>query len=551
MRLDHDPPLTSATRDADRQFYPLRELWSDISQIGRDRTLTGRSGPGTSPARPKGLENHANLARGIRGAFQRLRFQRELWSKYEEIGRDAIHHEIIAFETAISHIDSPTPYRRAGRVSVAEGSNGPPSGHHSGVRSSAQAETRFHGEHQERRSSRPSREPLRGRPSPQAELRSQEDPWEHRSSHPSLQPLRGRPSPQTESRSHGEHQELRNSRPSLPLVRGRPSPQAETRSQGEHRELRSSRPSLQPLRGRQSPRAEARFHGKRRELRRARPAPESQGPAVDILPHLKRDVPRRMRTCWPLWAGLLMIIAGTVGTWIYARAPLGAALDSLWRDTQLMLSSTPFAAALYPASRPEAESAPVKAAARAPGAASRTASTLPLPDAYGLFAVSGGQLTRLESMRIRIPDTRVALPGLITKPSPVTLPDGRLFFIAYQRDLATNAPDAASVRVVAEVTRVLAFGPTGSPKVTPVENTWAIRAVSVDLTVAPVPESREMILIRPSVPNLSLSPGRYMLVFNNQAYDFSVAGDITDTAHCLERTETQDGDMYSECRELP
>jgi hypothetical protein len=87
--------------------------------------------------------------------------------------------------------------------------------------------------------------------------------------------------------------------------------------------------------------------------------------------------------------------------------------------------------------------------------------------------------------------------------------------------------------------------------ITNIEDSWAIRAVSVDLTVAPIPGNQEMVWIRPADPNVSLSPGRYMLAFKNHAYDFAVEGPITDTAHCLERTDTQNGAVYSECREVP
>ena len=52
-------------------------------------------------------------------------------------------------------------------------------------------------------------------------------------------------------------------------------------------------------------------------------------------------------------------------------------------------------------------------------------------NSYGLFVASNGKLKRLETMRMRVPDTRIALGGLITKPSPVTLPDGKLSFIAF------------------------------------------------------------------------------------------------------------------------
>jgi hypothetical protein len=257
----------------------------------------------------------------------------------------------------------------------------------------------------------------------------------------------------------------------------------------------------------------------------------------------------KARRRWPIWAGLILVIAGLFATAIYMRDTLVPVLGSLRHHAQLILSSSPLGSVPY--FKSETESLPAKAVDRVPIAASRAASTLPLPDSYGFYAVSDGQVTRLESLHIRVPDSRIALPGLISRPSLAILPNGRLFFIAYQRDLATNAPDTASIRIVAQVRDVLSFGETGTPKVTPVADTWAIRAVSVDLRVAPVPENREMLVIQASDPNLSLAPGRYMLVFNNQAYEFTVEGEVSDSAHCLERTETQNGDVYTECRALP
>jgi hypothetical protein len=182
-------------------------------------------------------------------------------------------------------------------------------------------------------------------------------------------------------------------------------------------------------------------------------------------------------------------------------------------------------------------------------------STLPpvrsLPTVYGIFALSNGQTIRLEPMNVRLPDTRIALPGLITKPATVVVPHGRLSFIAYQRELITSAPDNAQLRIVARVTRALSLSATRKPVVTSLDDTWAIRSVSVDLTVAPMLESREMVELRPANPEFLLSPGRYLLVFKNQTYDFVVAGRATDKAHCLEKAETQDGEMFTECRKLP
>jgi hypothetical protein len=38
------------------------------------------------------------------------------------------------------------------------------------------------------------------------------------------------------------------------------------------------------------------------------------------------------------------------------------------------------------------------------------------------------------------------------------------------------------------------------------------------------------------------------MVLQGTAYDFSVAGPITDMAQCLERTDAVDVPVYSECR---
>jgi len=66
--------------------------------------------------------------------------------------------------------------------------------------------------------------------------------------------------------------------------------------------------------------------------------------------------------------------------------------------------------------------------------------------------------------------------------------------------------------------------------------------------VAPVMEHPEMVLLRPDDPNFVFPSGRYALVLKGQAFDFTVAGPITEAAHCLERTEAANGTFYSECR---
>ncbi len=51
------------------------------------------------------------------------------------------------------------------------------------------------------------------------------------------------------------------------------------------------------------------------------------------------------------------------------------------------------------------------------------------------------------------------------------------------------------------------------------------------MTVAPVEDNPEMIIIRPPTSNFVFPAGRYALVVKNEAYDFTVAGAITDLDH--------------------
>ncbi len=173
-----------------------------------------------------------------------------------------------------------------------------------------------------------------------------------------------------------------------------------------------------------------------------------------------------------------------------------------------------------------------------------------MPDTYGVYAVGDGQLTALEPLPIRVPDARVAISSAITKPAPAPATNGTPLFVVYHRELATNVPEHATVRVFAKVMQASTFV-GGKPKPIPVQDSWAVRGGAIDLRIAPVAANKEMILIRPADPNFTLSPGRYVLMFKNQAYDFSVAGAVSDTAHCLERSDLLDKIVYFECRELP
>jgi hypothetical protein len=172
----------------------------------------------------------------------------------------------------------------------------------------------------------------------------------------------------------------------------------------------------------------------------------------------------------------------------------------------------------------------------------------PVPSSYGVYALNGGKLIELEPLPIRVPDQRVAISGVITIPSPTTLPDGRVQFVVFRRNLMNDAPDRVTVRIVAEVMRALTFN-GGKATMNKVDGSWAVRSNSYEMKVGPVEGYPEMIVIRPQNDGFSFPAGRYALVLKNAAYDFVVGGAVTDVAHCLERTDTPETPIFSECHQ--
>jgi hypothetical protein len=176
----------------------------------------------------------------------------------------------------------------------------------------------------------------------------------------------------------------------------------------------------------------------------------------------------------------------------------------------------------------------------------RTASGLPLPSSYGVYAVSNGALSPLATLPIKAPDPRVMLSAEISKPSTTMLPDGKIAFVVFRRDLLNNAPQKASVRVVARVSRAMTFS-NGKAMSVDVQGTWRIRSNSYEFSVAPLPEDREMISLRPVAPDFVFPAGRYALVLDGSAYDFTVEGVIKDPIQCLESVAAVTGAVYAEC----
>jgi hypothetical protein len=197
--------------------------------------------------------------------------------------------------------------------------------------------------------------------------------------------------------------------------------------------------------------------------------------------------------------------------------------------------------------------APKSTSAVSPGPASTqtqdAAEPSPLiPTAFGVYAVSGGKLHELDLLPGRAPDMRVAVSALITTPSRTTLPDGHLVFIVFRRDSATNAADRAEIRVIARIAREIGFDKDGKQVVTNVDDSWVIRNISIPYRTAPKKDNPDMYEVQSENPNTPLAPGRYALVLKGQAYEFSVAGPVTDPRQCLERLAATNGQFYSGCQ---
>ncbi len=173
---------------------------------------------------------------------------------------------------------------------------------------------------------------------------------------------------------------------------------------------------------------------------------------------------------------------------------------------------------------------------------------IPTPGAYGVYALTNGQLTELEPLPIKVLDQRVAISGTISTASTTKLPNGRTQFIVFKRDLVNNAPEKVVVRVVAQVMRASTFGRKEDATTSNVGVSWAVRGISYEMKVAPVDGNPAMIVIRPADNDFSFPAGRYALVLKAVAYDFSVDGPITDLAQCVERTDELNAPDYTQCR---
>ena len=182
-------------------------------------------------------------------------------------------------------------------------------------------------------------------------------------------------------------------------------------------------------------------------------------------------------------------------------------------------------------------------------AAIELSSTFPRPTAYGVYAISNNRLIELEPISPTLVDPRVRNSLQIAKPSRTVINDAKLSFIAYRRDLTTSAPEKVSIRIAARIARAMTVDPLGKAVMEPPPTeSWLIREFGYDLRVSPVQENSEMMILRPEYEEFTFPPGRYELVLGGQAYDFGIAGIITDPAQCVEGVTTPRGPAFYECR---
>lgn len=279
----------------------------------------------------------------------------------------------------------------------------------------------------------------------------------------------------------------------------------------------------------------------------ARPAP----PSVPERSPERR--PRTMRTFASI-ARLGLVLLAALGCW-------GAVLywPQLQPSLRRILTNSPFQRENRPTTMlsdgtgPEqntpADQAPKSQPSPAPEVPAQAAGvpSLPLPSAFGTYALSDGQLLELRPLPGKVPDRRVGVSAPISTPSQTTIPNGDVKFIVFRNDPEMKATNSTEVRVVAKVSRAMAVNSSGKATIAPTGNSWVIRGVSLPFKIGPIENQPQMLLAQAETAGLVLEPGRYVFVIKGLGFDFTVAGEITSPDQCLERVDAANGAFYSPC----
>ena len=174
---------------------------------------------------------------------------------------------------------------------------------------------------------------------------------------------------------------------------------------------------------------------------------------------------------------------------------------------------------------------------------------VPMPSGYGVYAIHQDRLFGLSPATAKPVDPRARHLLQITDPSRSVFVDGRVSFAIYRRELANAAPVSIPIRIAAKIASMLRTGPGGTlSAVRPEVDTWLIYSAGYMFRTHPVPGKPEMVLVRPDDPDLVLPPGRYVLLMNDEPYEFSIAGEITDPRSCVEGFPTPHGPVFHVCK---
>jgi hypothetical protein len=264
----------------------------------------------------------------------------------------------------------------------------------------------------------------------------------------------------------------------------------------------------------------------------------SPGNARPVPPTMKwpRTHDQRRRDFSAPWRYVTVLaLIAVVGFAIQQRANLAALLTKVGPGVVATKTvSKPVQASAEQTPPPQQEIAPARDAGL-------------VPTTFGVYAVSDGKLHTLEMLPGRAPNPRVAISAAIPAPSKTTLPDRHIKFIVFRRDSATNALERAEVRIIARIAQSMKFDSAGKPVIAKAEDSWVIRNISYPYRTAPLKGQPDMYEVL-GAEDKPLEPGRYALILSGEAYDFTVAGEITDTRQCLESVAAANGAFYTECQ---
>ncbi|MGX1324187.1 hypothetical protein AB7M17_007640 [Bradyrhizobium sp. USDA 377] len=176
------------------------------------------------------------------------------------------------------------------------------------------------------------------------------------------------------------------------------------------------------------------------------------------------------------------------------------------------------------------------------------APTRVLPTDYGIYAlIDDKSLAELTATGVMAPDMRIAISPEFRKPDRPRLPNGRVKFIVFRRDVASAIPERVEVRVVAKIAREFSSDAAGKA-LGGGDDVGVIRNFSYPFRVSPIPGKAEMHELHAGASELELPPGHYVLSLGTQAYYFQVDGEITDPRQCLERVVAGNGTFYAPCK---